>query len=110
MVRQRRKNETQRTWYLHTHKFPQPYLSGGGIVRSDGNNFIAEMAAASMVIGALPVDRNMTMYIDSMAIIQALAKGSVSERKRIKMQGRAWKSFLRTTVAIKNRQNSYGPC
>ena len=44
------------------------------------------------------------MYIDSMATIQALAEGPVSERKRIKMQGRVWKSFLRTTVAIKNRQ------
>ena len=81
-----------------------PIFSGGGIVRSDGNNFIAEMAAASVVIGALPLNRKMTMYIDSTATIQALAEGPVSERKRIKMQGRAWKSFLKTTSAIKHRQ------
>ena len=33
------------------------------------------MAAASVVIGALPLNRKMTMYIDSMATIQALAEG-----------------------------------
>src|SRR5579872_2901918 len=73
----------------HTHIF-----NGGGVVRSDGNNFIAEMAAAAVVIHALPQDRNLTMYIDSMATIQALEEGAVSERRRIKMQGRAWKSSI----------------
>ena len=34
-----------------------------------------------------------------MATIQALERGPVSERKRIKMQGRAWKSFIRPALA-----------
>ena len=78
-----------------------PIFLGGGTVRSDGNNFIAEMAAATVVIKALPPNRTMTMYIDSMATIQALRQGPVSERKRIKMQGRAWKSFLRPALIEK---------
>ena len=77
---------------------------GGGAVRSDGNNFIVEMAAATVVIKALPPDRTMTMEIDSLATIQALRQGPVSERKRIKMQGRAWKSFLRPALTEKRSQ------
>ena len=80
-----------------------PIFLGGGTVRSDGNNFVAEMAAASVVIKALPRDRTMTMHIDSMATIQALKEGPVSERKRIKMQGRTWKSFIKTTFLEKKR-------
>ena len=83
--------------------------SSCGIVRSDGNNFVAEMAAASIVIKALPQNRTMTMHIDSQAAIQALTQGTVSERKRIKMQGRAWKSFIKTTMA-KRRPNQHSVC
>ena len=57
-----------------------PICSGGGAVRSDGNNFVAEMAAATVVIKALPPDRTLTLYIDSMAAIQALSQGPMSER------------------------------
>ena len=73
-------------------------------MRSDGNNFVAEMAAATVIIKALPSDRTLTLHIDSMATIQTLEKGPVSERKRIKMQGRAWKSFLVPTLAEKRHQ------
>src|SRR5271156_6961531 len=51
-----------------------PVSSGGGAVRSDGNNFVAEMAAATVVIKALSPDRTLTLYIDSMVAIQALAR------------------------------------
>ena len=36
-----------------TTNFHNPICSGGGTVRSDGNNFVAEMAAATVVIKAL---------------------------------------------------------
>ena len=65
-----------------------PIHSGGGIVRSDGNNFIAEMAAATIIIKALPPNRTLTLYVDSVAAIQALGQEMISERKRIKSQGR----------------------
>jgi hypothetical protein len=39
-----------------------------------------------------------------MAAIQALNEGPVSERKRIKMQGRTWKSFIKTTIEARKRQ------
>jgi ribonuclease HI len=89
--------------YITTNSH-MPICSGGGAVRSDGNNFVAEMAAATVVIKALPLDRTLTLHIDSMAAIQSLEQGPVSERKRIKMQGRAWKSFLKTTLAEKRQQ------
>ena len=53
-------------------------------VRSDGNNFIAEIAAASIVIKSTPLRTPLTLYIDSMATIGALSKTVVSERKRIR--------------------------
>src|SRR5271156_4866278 len=62
------------------------------------------MAAASIVIKALPISRRMTMYIDSIATIQALDPQPLSERRRIKSQGRAWKSFVRPTLAEKWHQ------
>ena len=69
-------------------------------------NFVAEMTAATVVIKALPPDRTLTLYIDSMAAIQSLEP----ERKRIKMQGRAWKSFLKTTLAEKRPSDMYSSC
>jgi hypothetical protein len=48
----------------------------------------------------------MAMHVDSMATIQALGEGLISERKRVKAQGRAWKSFIRPTVAERKHQIS----
>ena len=75
-------------------------------VRSDGNNFIAEIAAVSCAIKALPSNVQCTFYIDSMAAIGAISKGLVSERKRIRASGRAWlnycqKEFLQKKPKIK---------
>src|ERR1044071_727304 len=87
-----------------------PIYNGGGTVRSDGNNFVAEMAAATVGIKAhthtLPPNRILTIYVDSVAAIQALEQGLISERKRIKAQGRAWKSFIRPTIAEKRHHIS----
>ena len=41
-------------------------------VRSDGNNFIPELAAASCVVKAVPIDATVTLRIDSMAAIGEL--------------------------------------
>ena len=67
------------------------------IVRSDGNNFIAELAAAATVIKSCPPSLPLTLRIDSQAAkaIGALQKGVVSERKRIRAAGRAWLNFCR---------------
>jgi len=74
-------------------------------VRSDSNNFVAEMAAATVVIVALPPSRKVTLYVDSMATIQALGNlGPTSERRRIKSQGRAWKNFIRTRKKERNNE------
>ena len=78
-----------------------PLWSGGFIVRSDGNNFIAELAAAAVVLKACPTDLPVTLRIDSMATIGALSKGTVSERKRIRAAGRAWLNYCRTEIREK---------
>ena len=75
--------------------------SGGLTVRTDGNNFVAEVAAAAMVIKACPVLFPITLRIDSEAAIGALAKGTVSERKRIRAPGRPWLNFCREDLFIK---------
>ena len=64
------------------------------------------MAAATVLLKALPPNRTVTMHVDSMAAIQALGEGLISERKRVKAQGRAWKSFIRPTVAERKHQIS----
>jgi ribonuclease HI len=70
--------------------------SGGLIVRSDGNNFIAEMAAAAIVTKAFPPHLRLVLRIDSMATIGAITKGLVSERNRIRAAGRAWMNMCRS--------------
>ena len=59
------------------------------MVRSDGNNFIAEMAAAAIITKACPPQLELVLRIDSMATIGAITKGLVSERKRFRAAGRA---------------------
>jgi hypothetical protein len=66
------------------------------VVRTDGNNFIAEMAAAAVVIKACPTQMPLTLRIDSMATIGALSKGVISERRRIRASGRAWVNLCRS--------------
>jgi len=78
-----------------------PIWSGGMIVRSDGNNFIAELAAAAIVIKSCPASLPLTMKIDSKAAIGALTKGRVSERKRVRAAGRAWLNFCRDEFLLK---------
>src|SRR6185503_4592375 len=56
--------------------------SGGFMVRTDGNKFIAEIAAAAVVIKACPPSIPLILRTDSLATIGAISKGSVSERKR----------------------------
>jgi hypothetical protein len=73
-----------------------PLWSGGCVVRTDGNNFIAELAAAAIVAKARPRNFSLLLRIDSMATIGAIAKGPVSERKRIRAAGRAWLNFSQT--------------
>ena len=79
-------------------------FEGGMTLRSDGNNFMAELAAASCVIKALPPTVSATLRIDSKATIGALSKGAVSERRRIRAAGRPWLNFCRTDY-ISKRNN-----
>jgi len=84
-----------------TNEQNQPLWSGGFTVRADGNNFIAELAAAAVVLNACPAGTDLLLRTDSMATIGALSKGIVSERKRIRAPGRAWLNFCRAEIAQK---------
>src|SRR5690606_2687264 len=81
-----------------------PLWSGGCVVRTEGNNFIAELAAAAIVAKARPRNLSLLLRIDSMATIGAIAKGPVSERKRIRAAGRAWLNFSQTEFLEIGRQ------
>src|SRR6185436_10632410 len=81
-----------------------PIWSAGMIVRSDGNNFIAELAAAAIAIKSCPQSLDLTMKIDSKAAIGALTRGAVSERKRVRAAGRAWLNFCRDDFLRKRKQ------
>ena len=82
----------------HEHK---EVWSGGLVVRTDGNNFIAELAAAAIVIRACPANFSIILRIDSKAAIGALCEGPVSERKRIRAAGRAWRNYCREDMIAK---------
>ena len=75
--------------------------SGGLVVRTDGNNFIAEMAAAALVTKACPPYLQLLLRIDSMATIGAITKGIVSERRRVRAAGRAWLNLCRSDFVEK---------
>jgi len=79
----------------------KPVWSGGMVVRTDGNNFIAELAAAAIIVKAVPPNLPLLLRIDSMAAIGAITKGPVSERKRIRAAGRAWLNFSRSEFFAK---------
>ena len=66
------------------------------MVCTDGNNFIAELTAASITVKALPPNLPLLLRIDSIAAIGAITKGIVSERKRVRAPGRAWLNFSRS--------------
>ena len=67
-----------------TDRAHRPVCSTGFVVRSDGNNFLAEIAAAAVVVKACPPGLPLTLRIDSMAAIGAISKGHVSERRRVR--------------------------
>jgi ribonuclease HI len=81
----------------------QTLYEGGGIVRSDGNNFIPEIAAAAITLHALPNHLQADIFIDNQATISAIKEKPLSERRRIRASGRAWKNFIRKAVAEKSQ-------
>jgi len=83
--------------------------SGGLIVRTDGNNFIAEMAAAAAVVKACPTSVQLVLRIDSMATIGAITKGTVSERRRVRAAGRAWMNLCRNDKNRKRLESNTFP-
>jgi ribonuclease HI len=84
----------------------QTLYKEGGIVRSDGNNFIPEIAAAAIVLNALPNHLYADIFIDSQATIAAIKEKPLSERRRIRSAGRAWKTFIRNGKVRLNRSKS----
>ena len=75
---------------------------GGAGVRTDGNNFVAEMAAAALALEASPKNIPIQLYMDSTSAIQAIRKGSLSERRNVRSAARRWTNLARE--AIRERQ------
>ena len=79
----------------------QTLWTGGLVVRSDGNNFIPELAAAAIVVKAVPSTLQLTLRSDSLATIGAISKGPISERKRVRAAGRPWLNLCREDLLRK---------
>ena len=79
----------------------RPICELGGMVKTDGNNFLAEMAAVTMALNALPPGRYLDIYSDSQATLAAIQKPPSSERKRIRAPGRAWKNQINVLLEKK---------
>jgi len=84
----------------------QTLWTGGLVVRSDGNNFISELAAAAIVVKALPSTLRLTLRSDSLATIGAISKGPISERKRVRAAGRPWLNLCREDLLRKRTRIS----
>jgi ribonuclease HI len=84
----------------------QTLWTGGLVVRADGNNFIPELAAAAIVIKAVPLTLRLTLRTDSLATIGAISKGPISERKRILAAGRPWLNLCRDDLLRKRARIS----
>ena len=87
----------------------QTLWTGGLVVRSDGNNFIPELAAAAIVVKAVPSTLQLTLRSDSLATIGAISKGPISERKRIRAAGRPWLNLCREDLLRKRTRISIDP-
>jgi hypothetical protein len=62
------------------------------------------MAAAAIILNALPRHLHADIYIDSQATIAALSNKATSERRRIRAPGRAWRNFISHTMKQKMGQ------
>ena len=71
-------------------------------MRTDGNNFLGELAAASVAIKACPINYPLILHTDSTATIGSISKGAVSERRRIRAAGRPWLNFRRNEFLEKH--------
>ena len=78
----------------------RPVWEGGMVVRSDKNNFTPEIAAAAIVIDALPENVSLCLRMDSLAALNALRSGAlVSERRRVRAAGRSWLNWIRRPLS-----------
>ena len=57
----------------------QTLYKEGGIVRSDGNNFIPEIAAAAIVLNALPNHLHADIFIDSKRRLRRLFSSGLAK-------------------------------
>ena len=74
----------------------------GAGVRADGNNFVAEMAAAALALDASPQHIPLNLYMDSISAMQAIKKGKLSERRNVRSAARRWANLAR--MAVQRRQ------
>ena len=70
-------------------------VSFSGAIRTDWNNFLAEMAGIALAIYAAPINVRLTIKTDSQAAIASISKKRTTERERIRGPGRALANTIR---------------
>jgi len=70
-------------------------------ILSYGNNYLAELAALTLAVKAIPNDRKVTIFSDSLSSIASVKKGPLSERELTRIPCRGWLKTLRADLASK---------
>ena len=81
----------------------QPIWEGGESIRTDGNNYVAEVAAASILLSSVPQHTKLTLLSDCQAAIFTLLGQPAPEKKLLRTPARAWTSLGQG--ALRNRKD-----
>jgi len=63
---------------------------GGMGIRTEGNNYVAELAAAAILLSSVPYQVHLTLFSDCLSAINTLGLPPLSERKRLRTPARIW--------------------
>ena len=64
---------------------------GGFGIRTDGNNYVAELAAATVLLSSIPEGTKLTLFTDCKSAIFTLGSpGTISERRKMRTPSRIW--------------------
>jgi ribonuclease HI len=66
---------------------------GGMGIRTDGNNYVAEIAATTILLTSVPHHVHLSLFTDCLSAIHTLNKPALSERRRLRTPARVWASL-----------------
>jgi len=77
-------------WESHYGSDKKLLWEGGMGIRTEGNNYVAELAAAAILLSSVPYQVHLTLFSDCLSAINTLGLPPLSERKRLRTPARIW--------------------